>query len=218
MGIFNRFRDIVGSNINAMLEKAEDPEKLIRLMIHEMEETLIDIKASCAGVMADSKRIKRQLDEAQIHVTFWEEKAPMAVNKGRDDLAREALMEKRKHSDRAIALEKELKEYDMLIEEYHEDIRELEGKLRAAREKQRMLFQRHIYANDKMRTQQGIHRIDSTEAMLKFDELENRIELMEAEAELINFGTQSALKEELYCLSADQEIEDELRALRATHG
>ncbi len=105
MGIFTRFRDIVSSNINAMLDKAEDPEKLIRLMIREMEDTLVEIKASCAGVMANSKKVQRQMEEAQSREKYWEEKAALAVNKGRDDLAREALVEKRRYAERAEALE-----------------------------------------------------------------------------------------------------------------
>ena len=96
MGIFTRFRDIISSNINAMLDKAEDPEKLIRLMIREMEDTLVEIKSACAGVMAGGKKIKRQLDGLGTRAQYWEEKAELAVNKGRDDLAREALVEKRK--------------------------------------------------------------------------------------------------------------------------
>jgi phage shock protein A len=96
MGIFTRFRDIVSSNINTMLDRAEDPEKLIKLMIREMEDTLIEIKAACAGVMASSKKVQRQLDEIADRVKYWEDKAGLAVSKKRDDLAREALLEKRR--------------------------------------------------------------------------------------------------------------------------
>ena len=216
MGIFTRFRDIISSNINAMLDKAEDPDKLVKLMIREMEDTLIEIKASCAGVMAGSKKIRRQLEEVESHVRYWEDKAPIAVSKGRDDLAREALMEKRKYKDSADALNRELTEHQTLIEEYQNDIRQLESKLAAAREKQRTLVQRHIHANRKKRAQEDIRRIESTEAISKFDELENRIERMESEAELVNFGTRPTLKEELENLSTDEEIEKELREIKAS--
>ena len=91
MGIFTRFRDIVSANINAMLDKAEDPEKLIKLMIREMEDTLVELKASCAQVMANSKRAQRQLDEARSKRQYWAKNAELAVNKGRDDLAREEI-------------------------------------------------------------------------------------------------------------------------------
>jgi len=214
MGIFTRFRDIISSNINAMLDKAEDPEKLIRLMIREMEDTLIEIKASCAGVMAGSKKIQRRLDEVRSQVKYWEEKAPLAVNKGRDDLAREALLEKRKYLDRVDVLERELAEHNDLVADYQNDIRQLEEKLTIAREKQRILVQRHIHANGKRRAQEDIRRVESAEAIIKFDEFENRIERMEAEAELVNFGARPTLKEELENLSTDEDIEKELQAIK----
>ena len=214
MGIFTRFRDIVSSNINAMLDKAEDPEKLVKLMIREMEDTLIEIKASCAGVMAGSKKIERQLNEVRGRIKYWEEKAPLAVSKGRDDLAREALMEKRKYIMRVDTLEKELYDHNVLIEEYQGDIRQLEEKLASAREKQRILIQRHIHADRKRRAQEDIRRVDSAEAFYKFDELENRIERMEADAELVNFGTRPDLQKEMDNLSIDDDIEKELQTLK----
>jgi phage shock protein A len=214
MGIFTRFRDIISSNINAMLDKAEDPEKLIRLMIREMEDTLVEIKTACAGVMAGGKKIKRQLEGLGARVQYWEEKAELAVNKSRDDLAREALIEKRKFNRRMETLENDLAEHDLLIEQYQDDIRQLEEKLKSARDKQRMLVQRHIHAQKKMQAQEEMRRIDSSETVIKFDELENRIERMEAEADLINYGKKTSLEEELERLSVDEEIENELRALK----
>jgi phage shock protein A len=211
MGIFTRFRDIVSSNISAMLDKAEDPEKLIKLMIREMEDTLVEIKASCAGVMANSKKVQRELDDVQSQEGYWKEKAELAVNKGRDDLAREALMEKRRYGDRVDGLKKELIECDSLVEQYQDDIRQLEDKLGTAREKQRILVQRHIHANGKIRAQQEIRRMESTEAIIKFEELENRIERMEAEADLVNFGRKPTL-----ALVLDDQIEKELENLKSS--
>lgn len=214
MGIFTRFRDIISSNLNAMLDKAEDPEKLIRLMIREMEDTLVEIKTACAGVMAGGKKIKRQLEGLGTRARYWEEKAELAVNKGRDDLAREALVEKRKFNRRIETLENDLAEHDLLIEQYQDDIRQLEEKLKSARDKQRMLVQRHIHAQKKMQAQEELRRIDSSETVMKFDEIENRIERMEAEADLVNYGKKTSLEEELERLSVDDEIENELRALK----
>jgi len=214
MGIFTRFRDIISSNINAMLDKAEDPEKLIRLMIREMEDTLVEIKTACAGVMAGGKKIKRQLEGLGARAQYWDEKAELAVNKGRDDLAREALVEKRKFNRRIETLKNDLAEHDLLEEQYQDDIRQLEEKLKSARDKQRMLVQRHIHAQRKMQAQEKIRRIDSSETVMKFDELENRIERMEAEADLVNYGKKTSLEEELERLSVDEEIEKELRALK----
>jgi phage shock protein A len=216
MGIFTRFRDIVSSNINAMLDRAEDPEKLIKLMIREMEDTLVELKASCAGVMANTKKFQRQVEEARSRAKYWEEKAELAVNKGRDDLAREALVEKRRHAERVEALEQEIAEHNGLVDQYQEDIRQLEERLRSAQEKQRMLVQRHIRANKRRRAQEEIRRVDSAEAMFKFEDLENRIERMEAEADMVNFGKKPSLEAEFDSLVVDEDIEKELKTLKST--
>ena len=216
MGIFTRFRDIISSNINAMLDKAEDPEKLLKLMIHEMEDTLVELKASCAGAMANCKKIQRQVDEARSREEHWEERASLAVSKGRDDLAREALVEKRRYTDRAGALEKELADHNALVEQYHEDIRQLEEKLGNAREKQRMLVQRHVRARGKRKAQEEIRRMNGAEAIFKFEELENRIERMEAEADLVNIAKKSDLETEFENLVVDDEIEKELNTLKSS--
>ena len=210
MGIFTRFTDIVGSNINAMLDRAEDPEKLIKMMIQEMEDTLIELKAACAGVTVESKRVRRQMEGLEKRVDYWEDKAKLAVNKGRDDLAREALIEKRRFSQRTASLTNELTEHDALLEHYKDDIRQLEGKLKSAREKERMLVQRHIHASKKKQAQEEMRRIDGADVIIKFDELEHRIEFMEAEADLVNFGRKQTLEDELERLSLDEDIEREL--------
>jgi len=214
MGIFTRFRDIVSANINAMLDRAEDPEKMIKLMIREMEDTLVEIKASCAGVMAEQKKAERQQDELDSRVSFWEEKAGLAAQKGRDDLAREALLEKRRYTNRSGDLEREILELKLLIERYQDDIKQLEGKLKLARNKQRMLVQRHIHARRKRKAEEEIRRMDSVDTIHKFDDLESRIERMESEAELVNFGKKSTLEEEMDKLSGDDAIEKELIALK----
>lgn len=216
MGIFTRFRDIVNSNINAMLDKAEDPEKLIKLMIQEMEDTLVEIKASCAGVMATRKKAERQLDQIQSRAKYWENNAELAVNRDRDDLAREALVEKRRFTEMENPLEKQLMEHNGLIEQYQEDIRQLEERLRTAREKRQGLAQRHLRAKRKKRTQEEIRRMDSSETILKFEQLENRIERMEAEADLVNFGNGPELEEEFKNLLVDEEIEKELQGLKSS--
>jgi len=216
MGIFSRFRDIINSNISAMLDKAEDPEKLIKLMIREMEDTLVEIKASCAGVMANSKKAQRQMEEVRSRGKYWEERATLAVTKSRDDLAREALVEKRRYADRAEALLQESIKLDALVEQYQDDIRQLEEKLESAREKQRILVQRHIRANGKKRAQEEIRRFDSSEAILKFENFENRIERMEAEADLVNFGRKPSQEAEWEGLLVDEEIEKELESLKSS--
>lgn len=215
MGIFTRFRDIVNANINTMLDSAEDPEKMIRLMIREMEDTLVEIKTSCAGVMANCKTVQRQVRDAKARDKDWQVKAELAVSKGRDDLAREALVEKRRYARRADSLEVESSELNGLVEKYKGDIRQLEEKLRNAREKQRLLVQRHIHARRKRRVEEEIRRVDSAESVVKFDDFENRIERMEADADLVNYGKKGSLEEQIDKLLSDDDIEKELQALKS---
>ncbi len=214
MGIFTRFRDIISSNMNSMLDKAEDPEKLIKLMIREMEDTLVEIKASCAGALAGRKKVGRRLDDVRSKENYWGQRAGLAVDKGRDDLAREALSEKRRLTQMAESLQRELTEHDDMVGSYQDDIRQLEDKLIKAREKQRMLVQRHIRARRKKRAREEIRRIDNHEAMARFDALENRVERMEAEADLVSSGRKSPLDEEFDKLLDDDDIEKELKALK----
>jgi len=214
MGIFTRFRDIITSNISSMLDKAEDPEKLIKLMIREMEDTLIEIKASCANTIASHKRTLRILDEIKDKEEFWETKAQLAVKKGRDDLAREALKEKRRYSQKAESIEEETNELETIVDQYKDDIQTLEDKLKTAREKQRLLVQRHRRAQSKKRAQEEIRRAGSAEIVQKFDELENHIERMEAEADLVNFDNSSSLEAEFENLVTDDEIEEQLKTLK----
>jgi phage shock protein A len=215
MGIFTRFRDIISSNINAMLDRAEDPEKLIRLMIQEMEDTLIELKSGCAGVMASRKKAERRMRELKDRIKFWEDRAVLAVDRGRDDLAREALAEKKRLSDGLTPLEREFEDHDILVAQYQDDIRQLEEKLAGAREKQRMLVQRHVRAQRQRRAQEDIRRADSAETIARFDSMESRIERMEAEAEMINFGRPPTLEASFDKLMAEDDIEMELAALKS---
>ncbi len=214
MGIFTRVRDIISSNLNTMLEKAEDPEKLIKMMIREMEDTLIEVKASCAGAMATKKKIQREFDEVKERGNTWSEKAQLAVDKGRDDLAREALVERKRYAERAEQLEKEQSNCDDLVAQYQNDIKQLEDKLASAREKQRLLVQRHVRAQRKMQTQQEIRKLDTADTLARFDSFEERIERMEADAELVNFGRKPTLEDEFRKLEGHDDIDKELDDLK----
>ena len=216
MGIFTRFRDIFSSNINSMLDKAEDPEKLIKLMIREIEDTLIELKSACAGVMASQKKVARRLEGVKSRAQHWEERAQMAVDKGRDDLAREALVEKRRFSEMIHSLEAEHIEHGAMAAQYKDDIRLLEEKLAGAREKQRLLLQRHIRAKRKKQAQEELRRVDNYATIAKFEEFENRIEHMEAEADLVNYGRKTSLEEEIDKLADEDDIEKELAALKSS--
>ena len=214
MSIFSRFRDIVNSNINSMLDQAEDPEKLVRLMIQEMEDTLIDLKASCAGAIAARKKVGRSFDELTGRAANWEAKAKLAVEKGREELAREALLEKRRATEGIASLEKEIAGLDEVIRNSQSDISQLEEKLTTAREKQRVLIQRHIQVQHKITAQNQIRRADASDALLRYEQFEARVERMEAEAGLINYGRKPSLEEQFAQLERDEEIEKELQALK----
>lgn len=214
MGIFSRFRDIVNSNINSMLEKAEDPEKLIKLMIQEMEDTLVEIKASCAGAMASRTRAARTLAEARERAEAWAGKARLAMAKGREELAREALLEKRNALEVVTSLEKDSEHFGGLIEQYQEDIRQLEEKLSTARQKHRLLVQRHIHAEKRKNARTRIRKSETSDAFARFDAFENRIERMEADADLVNFGRKPSLEDDFDQLETDEALENELNSLK----
>jgi len=216
MGIFTRFRDIVSSNINAMLDRAEDPEKLIKLMIREMEDTLVELKASCAAVLATARKLQRRLEELQTRKALWHKRAAMAVDKGRDDLARDALAEKKRFAGMIETIQQELTEHDDMARQYQEDIQQLEDKLHTAKEKQRMLIHRHIHARRKKQAQEEIRRVDNFETIARFEDLENRIERMEAEADLVNYGKKPTLEEAFDNLGMDDDIEKELASLKSS--
>lgn len=215
MGIFTRVRDIINSNISAMLDRAEDPEKLVKLMIREMEDTLIEIKASCAGAMAAKKKIQREMEMMLEQARSWDSRAVLALDRGREDLAREALMEKRRFVERSEALEEELEQAKGIVTQYQNDIMQLEDKLGAAREKQRILVQRHRHAQDRKRTQTDIRRFDTSDAVRRFEEFEQRIDRMDAEANLVNYGRKPSLEEQFAAIEGDKEIDQELLALKA---
>ncbi len=215
MGIFTRFKDIVNSNINSMLDKAEDPEKMIKLMIHEMEDTLIELKSSCAGVIAGEKKLHRKLQEIVEKRNIWADRANLAVNKGRDDLAREALIEKRRFNEIVDSIDSEIAENKGRNAQYQHDIAEVEENLENAKEKKRLLVQRHRRASGKKRAHQEIRRSDSADTMARFDRLESRIEQMEAEAELVNVKKKPSRDEIFDELGTDEEIEKELAGLKA---
>lgn len=215
MGVFSRVRDIISSNINTMLDKAEDPQKLVKLMIQEMEDTLVEIKASCAGAMAAKKRVQNDLDEVRARAGAWEEKASLAVRKGREDLAREALLEKRRYLERGGGLDREAAQLEALVQRYQDEIAQLEDKLTTAREKQRLLVQRHIHAHRKKRAQTDIRRFETSGAFVRFQQFEGRIDRMEAEAGLVNHARKPSLEDEFAHLEKDEDIERDLNALKA---
>ncbi|HEY2342890.1 MAG TPA: PspA/IM30 family protein [Chthoniobacteraceae bacterium] len=215
MSIFTRFRDIVSSNLNAMLDAAEDPEKMIRLMIQEMEETLIEMKSACASTLATRARVTRSINEARERVAKWESNAKLALTRNSEELAREALLEKRRYHEQLQALERELSVSDDLAKDHQDQISQLEKKLVTAREKQRLLLQRHVQASQKVRAQTHIREVEVGDAVMRFDQFEARIERMEAAAGLIRPPAKPDLEERLAAMQRDDELDKELQRLKA---
>jgi len=219
MGIFSRFKDIVSSNINSMLDMAEDPEKMVRLIIQEMEDTLIEVKSSCAGVIAEQKKIERQLATAHDFLNEWDSKARLAVEKNRDDLARAALGEKGKYEHKIESLANELEATKDHVASFQSDIAELEVKLVDAREKQRIILSRRSAVSARLDAQNRIRRVGTTEAFVKFEAYENNIDRMEAEADLVNgLRPKDSLRQEFVDLEHAEDIEIALEELKKQAG
>jgi len=217
MGVFTRLKDIINSNLNAMLDVAEDPEKLIRLMSQEMEDTLVEVKANCAGAIAARKKAERAEAAARAAVGEWEGRARLALDKNRDDLAREALREKQRFAEQAETFGQEATACGEIVAQYKQDIAAVEEKLQAARERHRLLVQRHTRARNHKQAQATLRRAGSLDAVARFDQLENRIERMESEASLVNYAPNTSLVEQLEALRGEDKLENELEALKRRH-
>jgi len=214
MGVFTRLKDIINSNLNAMLDAAEDPDKLIRLMIQEMEDTLVEVKANCAGAIAARKRAEKAVASAETAIVTWEERARLALEKGREDLAREAIRERRRLEDLRDAHAKEATGCDEVVARYKEDIGAVEAKLVDARQRHRLLVQRHKRAKMHERTRGVIERVTRYDAVTKFDQLEQRIERMEAFQEIDPDLHKPSLEEAFAALKEADAIEEELARLK----
>jgi phage shock protein A len=215
MGIFTRFKDIVSANLNSILDSAEDPEKMLKLMIREMEDTLVELKSSCAASMATEKKMGRELAELEAAVTEWENKAALALKKGREDLAREALVLKKNFTERVVVLTGELAGQVEIVAQYKEDIAKLDEKIAYARDKLRILVQRQVKAKEKVKSETTMRKLDSADAVLRFEQYESRIDQLEAEADLINAKRPVSIKEEFANLEYENEIEQELASLKS---
>ena len=219
MGVFTRFQDIIASNVGAMLDKAENPEKMIRMMIREMEETLVELKANCAGTMAECKRIRRERDGILELVAKWEQRAELAIAKGREELAREALIEKHRETDRIEALDRELAGCEALVAQAQEDLSVLESKLKTTKEKQSLLVQRQVHAVVRKQARMDATRAEGYDAVRRFEELEQRVERMEAEADVAGLPLRkSSLDSRFSELEGSEQVERELAALKERVG
>ena len=169
MGIFTRFSDIVNSNINAILDKAEDPEKIVRLMIQEMEDTLVEVRSAAARSIADKKDLNRKHRDTGSRSNDWDDKAELAMRKGREDLAKAALVEKSRVATAVDALKQDYLAVDEGLAKLNEDIARLESKLEDAKTRQKALLARHKTANSRLAARKKIHDYKIDDAMVRFE-------------------------------------------------
>ena len=217
MGIFSRTRDIIAANFNDMLEKAEDPAKMIRLIILEMEETLVEVRTSSARTIADQKEMRRHVGKLDRLQADWGEKAQLALSKDREDLARAALLEKKKAADMGVQLAEEIAILDDALRAYEQDIEKLQSRLREARARQSSIAARLQSAENrvKLRTLLSSERVD--DAMQRFDQLERRVDYAEGRADALSLGDdrrQPTLSEEIAALADGDKIDAELAQMK----
>ncbi|MBO6556357.1 MAG: phage shock protein PspA [Pseudomonadales bacterium] len=214
MGIFSRFTDIINSNINAILDKAEDPEKMVRLIIQEMEETLVEVRTQSAKLIADKKELNRRIVRLQQEAQDWESKAEIALAKGREDLARAALKEKQAAEEAGMTIETDLEVIEQNLEKLSGDIAQLQQKLSDAKTRQKALIVRGRTAQSRMGVKRQIHDVNIDEAMSRFDRYERRIDDLEGEIEAYDLGQQT-LSDEIAELENDEKVDEELERLKA---
>lgn len=215
MGIFSRFADIVNSNISSLLDKAEDPEKMIRLIIQEMEDTLVEVRTNSAKAIADKKELSRKVEAMDAQIADWAQKATLALTKGREDLARSALIEKQKLEDMIKGLHTELTLVEETIEKLTGEIGKLETKITETRAKQQSLAIRNQTATNRRNVQKHLHTSRTHEAMAKFEQYSRKVDELEAEADVYaKSGSAKLLDQEFAELQAQDEIEQELAKLK----
>ena len=216
MGIFSRTRDIIAANFTDLLDKAEDPAKMIRMIILEMEETLVEVRASAARTIADQKEMRRHIAKLSQLEESWTEKAELALSKDREDLAKAALVERQKATDMVNELSGQITVLDEALRGSEEDIAKLQKKLSEARNRQSSIATRLESANNKFRIREVYSAGRTQDAFSRFDVLERRVDMAEGRAEALNLGGEpKTLEEEIAELKASEKVDAELEALKA---
>jgi len=215
MGIFSRLGDIVNSNINSLLDRAEDPEKLVRLIIQEMEDTLVEVRSSAVKTVAEKKEIERRLADIRREAEDWQRKAEFALSKDREDLAKGALVAKAKLGEAAEQMAAELTRLDQSLAKTNDDIGALQQKLADAKSREKVLIARHKTATNRLKVRTQLYDERITDAFSRFEQVERNLDMLEGRSEVLGMGRSKSLDEEIAELEAESKVESELAALKA---
>ena len=218
MGIFSRLADIVNSNINAILDRAEDPEKLIRLIIQEMEDTLVEVRSSAVRTIAEKKEIERRLATLEREHEEWQRRAELAVTKGREDLAKGALLAKARVSEALAALQSQRQQIEDALAKQNEDLAKLQAKLADAKTREKTIAARHKTAANRIRLRTHLYDERITDAFARFEHVERALDEMESKVEVFDLGRKKTVAVELAGLEAESAVEEELKALKERLG
>jgi phage shock protein A len=218
MGIFSRLADIVNSNINAILDRAEDPEKIIRLIIQEMEDTLVEVRSSAVRTIAEKKELERRLAALKREEEEWQRRAELALTKGRDDLAKGALLAKTRVAEAARSLETQLAQLADGLEKQNEDISKLQAKLADAKAREKSIAARHKTAAARLKVRTKLYDERIADAFARFEQVERTLDHLEGKVEAYDIGRKKSLSEELAGLEAESGVDEELAALKARLG
>ncbi|MGH7038748.1 MAG: phage shock protein PspA [Stellaceae bacterium] len=218
MGIFSRLADIVNSNINAILARAEDPEKIIRLIIQEMEDTLVEERSAAVRTIAEKKEIERRLAGLRREQEDWQKKAELALTRQREDLAKGALLAKARVTEAAERLSTQLARIEEALARQNEDLGKLQAKLADAKAREHTIIARHKTAASRLKVRAKLYDERITDAFARFEQVERALDEAEGKVESYDLGRQPSLENELSGLAADAAVEEELAALKARLG
>ena len=218
MGIFSRFADIVNSNINSLIDKAEDPEKLIRLIVQEMEDTLVEVRTTSARTIAEKKDLTRRVEQLKSEADEWERKAELAISKDREDLAKAALSERNKAAEIANELQLDLNRLEEELARLSSEVCQLQEKLDDARARQKTLIMRHKTTSSRLKVKQSLYDTSSEDAVSRFDRFERKLDELESEVESYDIGRNKNLAEEINDLEKEEEIDQQLAELKSRVG
>ncbi|HYC02962.1 MAG TPA: phage shock protein PspA [Azospirillaceae bacterium] len=215
MGIFSRLSDIINSNLNAILDRAEDPEKIIRLVIQEMEDTLVEVRSAAVKTVAEKKEIERRLSELKREADEWERKAELALSKDREDLAKGALMARSKVAEAADSMSSELAKLDDILAKTNDDIGQLQAKLQDAKSREKAIVARQKTAVNRLKVKTQVHDERITDAFVRFEQIERNLDVLEGKAEVLDMGRKRSLADEIAELEQNDKVESDLQALKA---